>query len=156
MKARNVINFPIAPGNMLDLKARATAFESIAAITAGPGTFVSEDGKPEQITTAGVTPNFFTVLGTKIGFDAPPKRTALRRRLHRLRSGQPPVPPNPALASAMSILSHLLGAKFGSDSAIIGKTIRLFGGRRQSSALPVPTQPRLVFPSEPASRPNLT
>ena len=27
MKARNVINFPIAPGNMLDLKARATAFD---------------------------------------------------------------------------------------------------------------------------------
>ena len=59
MKARNVVNFPIAPGNMLDLKARATAFESIAAISAGPGNFVGDDGKPEQIIIAGVTTNFF-------------------------------------------------------------------------------------------------
>ena len=33
MKARNVVNFPIAPGNMLDIKAHATAFESIAAMS---------------------------------------------------------------------------------------------------------------------------
>src|SRR5215212_7828484 len=50
MKARNVKNFPIAPGNMLDLKARATAFESIAGINANQGPFINKDGKPEQIT----------------------------------------------------------------------------------------------------------
>src|SRR5437870_5137839 len=37
MKARNVLNFPIAPGNIPDLKEQATAFESIAAISGGPG-----------------------------------------------------------------------------------------------------------------------
>src|SRR4051812_4816144 len=66
MKARNVINFPVAPGNMLDIKARATSFESIAAINSGPGPIIADDGKPEQIIIAGVTPNFFTVLGTRI------------------------------------------------------------------------------------------
>ena len=47
MKARNVINFPVAPGNMLDIKARATAFESIAAIKSqGPAPYIADDGKP--------------------------------------------------------------------------------------------------------------
>src|SRR5215471_2484865 len=53
MKARNVINFPIAPGNMSDLIQQATAFQSIAAINAGPGPIVTDDGKPEQIVVAG-------------------------------------------------------------------------------------------------------
>src|SRR4051794_34014148 len=68
MKARNVTNFPIAPGNMLDLKARATSFESIAAVIANPTPFIGEDRKPEEIIIAGVTPNFFLVLGTRIAF----------------------------------------------------------------------------------------
>src|SRR6185436_17217326 len=131
MKARNVVNFPIAPGNMLDLKAHATAFESIAAISAGPGNFVGDDGKPEQIVIAGVTTNFFSVLGTRIVYGRnfaetdgtpqppPPPQAA----------GQPAPPPNPAnRLPAMAILSHSFWErKFGSDSAIIGKTIQLFG-----------------------------
>src|SRR3954467_3397967 len=68
MKARNVLNFPIAPGNMLDLKAHATAFGTLPAVNVGNGSFMGESGKPEQISVAGVTPNFFTLLGTHIDF----------------------------------------------------------------------------------------
>src|SRR5438105_2701963 len=66
MKARNVLNFPIAPGNMPDLRDQVTAFESIAAINAGPAPVVGEDGKPEQIVAAGVTTNFFSLLGERM------------------------------------------------------------------------------------------
>jgi len=150
MKARNVINFPIAPGNMLDLKARATAFESIAAINAGPGNFVGDDGKPEQIIIAGVTTNFFSVLGTRIvygrnfaetdGTPQPPPPPQV--------AGQPPVAPNPAnRLPTMTILSHSFWErKFGSDSAIIGKTIQLFGGPATVIGIATPDL-RLVFPA---------
>src|SRR5438552_14633829 len=68
MRARRVRNFPIPPGDVPDIRARATAFENTAAAFAGPWTFLGEDNKPEQITGSGVTPNFFNLLGLRIAF----------------------------------------------------------------------------------------
>ena len=147
MKARNVMNFPVAPGNMLDIKAHAQAFESIAAINAGPGPIMAEDGKPEQIIIAGVTPNFFSVLGTRIVFGRnfvesdgtpppPPPQAA---------PGQPPVPFQQP--PAMTILSHgYWQRKFSGDSSIIGKTIQIGGGPATIVGVASPDL-RLVFQS---------
>ena len=65
MLARNVLNFPIAPGNIPDLKEQATAFENMAAINAGPGPFVADDGKPEQIVVANVTPTLLWFIPSR-------------------------------------------------------------------------------------------
>jgi putative ABC transport system permease protein len=132
MRARKVIDFPIAPGDWLDLRARATAFESIAGISSFPGPFVGDDKKPEQIVVAGVTPNLFTLLGTRIAFGRnfvasdetpPPPRP-------NLPNGQPAPPPDPAtLPPAITILSHQFWERrFASDSSVIGKTVQIFGG----------------------------
>ena len=128
LRARRVFNFPWPGGDFLDVKEQLTAFESIAGISSGRGTFMGEDGKPEQIVAAGVTTNFFNTLGTKIVFgrnfvetDATPPQ-------------QPAGPPQPGAAPAprlpaMTILSHSFWQrKFGGDSAVIGKTIQLNGG----------------------------
>jgi predicted permease len=150
MKARNVIDFPIAPGNMPDLKEQATAFQSIAAINAGPGPIVADDGKPEQIVIAGVTPNFFSVLGTRIAFGRnftesdgtpPPPQPPPA-------PGQPAPPPNPAAQlPAMTILSHSYWQrKFGSDSSVIGKTVQIFNGPSTIVGVAAPDL-RLVFPA---------
>jgi putative ABC transport system permease protein len=150
MKARNVINFPIAPGNIPDLKEQATAFQSIAAINAGPGPIVADDGKPEQITIAGVTPNFFTLLGARMAFGRnftesdgtpPPPQPPPA-------PGQPAPPPNPALRlPSMTILSHAYWQrKFGADSSVIGKTVQLFNGPATIVGVATP-ELRLVFPS---------
>ncbi|HTI64438.1 MAG TPA: ABC transporter permease [Gemmatimonadaceae bacterium] len=150
MRARNVIDFPIAPGNMPDLLQRATAFEHIAGINAGTGSFIGDDGKPEQINVAGVTSNFFTVLGTRIAFgrnftpgDAtppPPPPPAV--------PGQPAAPPNPAnQLPAMTILSHSFWErKFGGDSSVIGKTVQLFNGPATIVGVAEPGL-RIVFPA---------
>jgi putative ABC transport system permease protein len=150
MKARNVLNFPIAPGNMPDLREQATAFESIAAITAGPGPIVGDDGKPEQIVIAGVTPNFFSLLGTRIAFGRnfvesdgtpPPPQPAVP-------PGQPAPPPNPAAQPpGMTILSHAFWQrKFGSDSSVIGKTVQIFNAPATIVGVAEPDL-RLVFPA---------
>ena len=148
MLARHVMNFPIAPGNMPDLLEHATAFEHIAAVNAGPATFVGDDGKPEQIIAAGVTPEFFTLLGTHIGFG----------RNFVAADGTPPpppqvvngqrVPPNPAdQPPAMTILSHAFWQRrFGGDSSVIGKTVQLFGGLASIVGV-APADLRLEFPS---------
>jgi len=150
MVARHVIDFPIAPGNIPDLKEQATAFENIAAINAGPGPFAGDDGKPEQIIIAGVTTNFFTLLGTHMAFGrnfvesdgtpAPPPPPA--------QPGQPAPPPNPALQlPQMTILSHAFWErKFGSDSSVIGKTVQIFGAPATIIGVAEPNL-RLVFPA---------
>ena len=129
MLARHVINFPIAPGNMPDLLDHATAFENIAAVSSGPATFIGDDGKPEQVVAAGVTPNFFTLLGTHIGFG----------RNFVASDGTPPpppqvvngqrVPPNPAdQPSAMTILSHAFWERrLAGDTNAVGRAIRVNG-----------------------------
>ncbi len=132
MRARKVLDFPIMPGDWLDLRQRATAFESIAGIAAFPGAFVADDGKPEQIVAAGVTPNFFTLLGARIAFG---------RNFVEDDAAPPPPPPNgpdgkplpfdPArLPPQITILSHSFWQrKFGGDSSVIGKSVQIFGLR---------------------------
>lgn len=150
MRARHVVDFPIAPGNMPDLLERATAFESIAGINAGIGTFAGDDGNPEQINVAGVTPNFFTVLGTRIAFGrnftasdaAPPPPQPPPA------PGQPALPPNPAnQLPAMTILSHSFWErKFGGDSSVIGKTVQIFNAPATIVGVAEPNL-RIVFPA---------
>ena len=150
MRARNVADFPIAPGNMPDLVERATVFEAIAGINAGTGSYLGDDGKPEQINVATVTPNFFTLLGARIAFgrnftpgDAtpppPPPQGA---------PAQPVPPPNPATRlPAMTILSHAFWErKFGGDSSVIGKTVQIFNGPATIVGVAEPNL-RIVFPT---------
>jgi putative ABC transport system permease protein len=132
MRTRKVVDFPIMPGDWLDLRDRATAFESIAGIFTFPGPFVGDDAKPEQIAVAGVTPNFFTLLGARIAFG---------RNFVEADAAAPPPPPkgpdgkplpfDPArLPPQITILSHgFWQRKFGGDSSVIGKTVQIFGLR---------------------------
>ncbi len=144
---RHFMNAAIAPGNMLDLKARATAFESIAAIAAGAVPFVGMDGKPAQINYAVVTPNFFTVLGTRIRLgrnfieaDGTPEPT---EAVSTTRDSPPANSPPPS--PTMTILSHGFWVRrFGADSSVIGKTVQI--GRAPAMIVGVaPADLRLVF-----------
>ncbi len=138
MRARKVTNFPMPPGDVPDVREQVTAFQDIAGVTAGRATFVGDDGKPEQITIAVTTTNFFSLLGAKIGFGrnfvdadgtppAPPPGNPAA-------NGTGNVPNNNANAAAappvrlppMAILSHAFWIRrFAGDSAVIGKTIQV-------------------------------
>jgi len=127
LRTRRVFNFPWPGGDLLDVKQQLTAFESIAGISSGPAAFVGEDGKAEQIVGAGVTPNFFTLLGTKIAFGRNFVESDGTPNPRRTGPRDPNAPPPPRLP-AMTILSHSFWVrKFGGDSAVIGKTIQVNG-----------------------------
>ncbi|MDB4877799.1 MAG: hypothetical protein JWM41_4245 [Gemmatimonadetes bacterium] len=147
LRARNVFNFPWAGGDMPDLKEQATAFESIAAVNAGVSTYVSDEGKPEQITNAGVTTNFFNVLGAPIAFGRnfaetdgtpnPPRPAPV--------PGAAPLPPS--RLPTIVILSHAFWqSRFGGDSSVIGKSIQLNGAPAQVVGVTGPDV-QLVFPA---------
>ena len=146
MLARNVINFPIAPGNMPDLQQHATAFQSIAGAASGPANFVADDQQPEQIISAGVTTNFFTTLGARIPFgrnfsesDGTPPPPPVQGQA----AAATPVPPLPTIA----ILSYgFWQRRFGGDSSVIGKTVQLNNAPAQIVGVAAPDF-RVEFPT---------
>jgi predicted permease len=67
LRQRNVTDWPLSNVDVFDLRNGAkTTFEDIAAVNTGRRIMPREDGSPEQVRVASVTPNFFRVLGGKI------------------------------------------------------------------------------------------
>src|SRR5436309_1582051 len=66
-KNRNVTDWPFSNADFLDLRDGAKAtFEDFTAVSAVRAIFPREDGTPEQVRIATVTPNFFGLLGARI------------------------------------------------------------------------------------------
>jgi putative ABC transport system permease protein len=67
LRQRNVTDWPFSDVDVFDLRNGAkTTFEDIAAVNTGRRIMPREDGAPEQVRVASVTPNFFRLLGAKI------------------------------------------------------------------------------------------
>jgi putative ABC transport system permease protein len=95
----------------LDYKRDLRTFASLAAYTQSEGNLATEQ-EPERIAVAGVTPDFFTVLG-------------LGPALGRYFAADDDI----VLPSPIVVISHALWQRrFGGDSALVGKTIT-FNGR---------------------------
>src|SRR5262245_54328036 len=63
-KQRSVTDWPFSNANFLDLRDGAkTMFEDFTAVNVVRAIFSREDGTPEQVRIATVTPNFFRLLG---------------------------------------------------------------------------------------------
>ena len=67
LRARGVKDWPFSNADFLDLRNGAKAmFEDFAAVSTGKILWSMEDGTPEQIRIASVTPNFFRLMGARI------------------------------------------------------------------------------------------
>ena len=105
-----------APANYLDWREQVPAFEDVAGSGGFPGrTPLSGDGEPVYVQTATVTGNYFSVLGVS----AQMGRT--------LRDEETWAPTDPVVV----ISNRLWRQRFGSDPAIIGRTIQIGSGPRQ-------------------------
>src|SRR5689334_15568256 len=88
LRARNVVDFPLPPGDYFDLQKDTTLFDGFAAITSFRPTIGGDErGDSEQINGAAVTTNFFKMLGHKI---------QLGRDFTDQDGTPPPPPPQPA------------------------------------------------------------
>jgi len=134
LRARNVVDFPLPPGDFYDLRKDTTLFDGFAAITSFRPTIGGDErGDAEQVNGAAVTTNFFKMLGQKIqrGRDfidedgTPPPAQA---RPTDAIVVAPPPPPLPQIA----IISHeLWQRRYGGDPAIAGKMIEFGNGKAQ-------------------------
>jgi predicted permease len=132
LRARNVKDFPLPPGDYFDLRKDTTLFDGFAAITSFRPTIGGEGGETEQVSGGAVTTNFFTLLGHRIQVGrnfveedgtpnpAPPPGEALPA------PGAQPPPPLPNIA----IISHeFWQRRYGGSESIVGKSIEFGNGR---------------------------
>ncbi len=133
LRARNVKDFPLPPGDFFDLRKDTTLFDGFAAITSFRPTIGGDgQGDAEQVSGGAVTTNFFTMLG---------------HRLHVGRNfveedgtpnaGPPPgdglpppgfVPP-PPLPNIAIISYEFWQRRYGGNESIVGKSIEFGNGR---------------------------
>ena len=148
MRNRNVVDFPIAPGDFFDLQTQLTQFDGLVGLNTFRPTIGGDgQGDSEQVVGAGATTNIFTILGHRIHIgrnfvaedgtpqQAPPQGDAVPA------PGAPP-PPLPNIA----ILSYeFWQRRYGGDESIVGKSIEFGNGRAEIVGVLAPRF-ELLFP----------
>ena len=134
LRTRNVVDFPLPPGDFFDLRNTTTLFDGFGAITSFRPTIGGDgQGDSEQVFGAAVTTNLFDLLGHRVLIGrnfveedgrpqpAPPQGDAI------LPPGAPPQqPPLPNIA----IFSYeFWQRRYGGNESIVGKTIEFGNGR---------------------------
>ena len=133
LRNRNVTNFPLSPSDFRDLRAETHAFQGLAGVSTFRVPFGGDGFEAEQVSAAGVTTNFFSLLGAHVAMgrdfvdaDAtpqtpPPNATAAG-------AAAAPAPPLPA----MVILRYeFWKRRYGGDPSVVGKSFDLGGQRVQ-------------------------
>ncbi|HET9706374.1 MAG TPA: ABC transporter permease [Vicinamibacterales bacterium] len=133
LRNRNVVDFPISPGDFFDLRTVLTQFDGIAGVNTFRPTIGGDgQGDSEQVVGAGATTNLFSLLGHRIHLGRnfveedgmpqpqPPQGDALPPPGAQL----PPPLPN------IAILSYeFWQRRYGGDESIVGKSIEFGNGR---------------------------
>jgi predicted permease len=108
---RNFPSFPVTPVNLADWRAQSRAFAGLAASRPRRAILTAGNGEPERVPAAGVTTNYFQLLGVSAHIG----RTFVAA--DSLATSERPV-----------ILAHSFWLRrFGADSSLIGKPITLDG-----------------------------
>ena len=140
MRARNVKDFPLPPGDFFDLQTMTKLFDGFVAVNSVRPTIGGDGrGDSEQVRGAGVTTNVFRVLGHRIAIgrdfvedDGRPQSTpppAPAGQPAPAAGGAPTTPPPPPLPT-IAVLSHeFWQRRYGGDASIVGKTIEFGNGR---------------------------
>ena len=123
LKARNVEDFPFAPGDFYDLRNLTSPFEQVEAVQTFLQTFAGDGAgqQTEQLPVAVVTSGFFRLMGLGV----------VRGRDFVDADGSPlPAGAAPANIPQTAILSHeFWQRRFGGDAAIVG-TMQTLGTTR--------------------------
>ena len=149
LRVRHVVDFPMAPGDLPDIRDGATLFDGVAAIQATPNATLNRDpSPPEQITVAQATTNVFDVLQTPVMFgrnftadDGTPNQIV------PFGPGAAAAGPPPPRLPAIVILGYdFWRREFGGDTSIIGRTINVFNADVHVVGIASP-RAELLFPA---------
>ncbi len=133
LRARNVKDFPLPPGDYFDLRKETTLFDGFTSIVSFRPTIGGDgQGDAEQVNGGAVTTEFFTMLGHRIQVgrnfvaeDGLPQPDQPQGENLPAPGAQPP-PPLPNIA----IISHeFWQRRYGGNPSIVGKSIEFGNGR---------------------------
>ena len=136
LRARQLKDFPFPAGDFQDLKAQASAFEDLAAVSPGRAPLGGDGGQPEQVSFMGATPNLFKLLGARVALgrdfnaeDATPQPQPPQQG----PQGGPPAPPAanapPPLPTSVILTHDFWQRRYGGDPGVIGRTLDVGGNR---------------------------
>lgn len=143
LRARELKDFPFPAGDFQDLKAQATAFEDLAAISPGRAPLGGDGGQPEQVSFMGATPNLFTLLGARVALgrdftaeDATPQPQPPQAPGGQGQAGGPGAPPGanappapPPLPTSVILTHDFWQRRYGGDPGVLGKTLDVGNNR---------------------------
>jgi putative ABC transport system permease protein len=127
LQKRNVKDFPLSNVDYLDVRNGAkNNFEDFAALNTGRVTIPGLDGTPERVRIAGVSTNFFQMMGASIiaGRDFQESDGTPQPAAPGGADGNAPATNAPPPLPTMAILSNdYFQQRFGGDRSIIGKPL---------------------------------
>src|SRR5262245_11625952 len=129
LRKRDVKDWAFSDTDFFDFRNGAkTTFEGLATVYTGRMTMPREDGAPEQIRFANVTPNFFRLLGAKIAFGRDFSEADGEPQPQQLQAGGVPGAQAQEPLPAIVILSYQYWQqRYGASTAILGQRM-LRGG----------------------------
>lgn len=129
LRKRNVKDFPFSAADFFDLRnGTRSSFEDFAAVDTQRQVITREDGTPEQVGFAEVTPNFFRMLGAKIawGRDFTEADGELRPP-HPEPRAAPDSSPAQRIPTIAILSYEYFQRRYGGDRSIIGRPLRTGG-----------------------------
>ncbi len=130
LRKRNVKDLGFSNADYFDLRnGTKDAFEDLAAVSTGRGILPRPDGTPEQVHFAGVTPNFFRLLGGKIAYGRDFTEADGQPQPPAPQAGTAPNDQAPPKLPTIAILSYeYFERRYGGNPSIIGHPIQTTGG----------------------------
>jgi putative ABC transport system permease protein len=148
MVARDLPDMPLAPPDLRDIRQQASLFDDVAGVFTFRTAISGDEGVPEQIRAAGVTPNLLRLLGARV---------VLGRDFHDDDALVPAAPADNAAAPPAGnvaappppfagILSYgFWQRRYGGDASVLGRTIE-FGAQRLEIVGVLAPGVELLFP----------
>jgi len=151
LRARGVVDFPVGPGDVPDVRNGTTVFEDIAALQTGRNVpYTDKDGNAQLITVAGATPNIFKLLKVPVvyGRDFTADDGTPNPIVQVPPGAQPqaaPQTPQPPPLPTIGIISYDFWQRaFGGDPSVVGRTITV--GRPVQVVGVASPRAELIFP----------
>src|SRR6266851_3818416 len=130
MRRRNVKDFPLSDADFLDLRNGAkSTFDDFGAVSTGRGPVSQMDGTPEQVRFAGISTNFFRLMGARIEFGRDFQDDDGLPQPPLPQAGTAPGGPPPQQLPVFAILSYgYFQRRFGGNTSAIGQVLPVPGG----------------------------
>ncbi len=122
MRKRSVRDFPFSNADFFDLRNGTTSvFDGLGAVETGRAIVPREDGAPEQIHIAAVTPNFFPLMGARIAYGRDFTEADGQPQAPQPQAGAAQAAQGPQPQPGVAILSYeYWQRRYGGNTGILG------------------------------------